>query len=40
MEDDFEEMENLMDDDPALDYIPCMKTWKRKEGKKVEAAWG
>ena len=21
MEDDFEEMENLMDDDPALDYI-------------------
>ncbi len=37
MEDDFEEMDNLMDDDPALDYIlyEDMKRdqSKRKEGK-------
>jgi len=33
MEDDFEEMENLMDDDPALDYI-LYEDMERKGGQK------
>ena len=33
MEDDFEEMKNLMDDDPALDYI-LYEDMERKGGQK------